>query len=644
MATLEQQRTQVPAVRPPRPVRLGPRDVKVEQRPDGTFYLESPHALASYPAKLTERLEHWAAAAPERTFLAQRRTGGDWQRGSYRETLDAVRRIGAALITRNLSPERPILILSGNSIEHALLGLAANFVGIPYAPVSPAYALLSTDFKKLKYIFDLLTPGLVFVADGNPFRRALEGAAAPDIEIVVARNSIPNRRITQFEQLISSAGTSAVESAHQKVGPDTIAKFLFTSGSTGTPKAVINTQRMWCSNQAMILSQLAYFADEPPVIVDWAPWHHTAGGNHNFGFVLYNGGTFYIDEGKPAPGHIETTMRNLREVATNWYFTVPKGYEALLPYFRADQELCRTFFSKLKVLWFAGAALSQSVFDAMQELAFAACGERIMFLTGLGATETAPMALARTWQSENSLNVGLPVSGVELKLVPPQVGLARLAQYSSEPGQARVPSDKLEARLRGPNITPGYWRQDELTAAAFDEEGFYRLGDALKVENPPQPDSGLLFGGRVSEDFKLTTGTWVNVGALRAHLLAHLEPYARDVVIAGADRDEIGALIFPNIDACRGLAKDASVDMTEDPGVLAEFHARLNIFARSGTGSSNRVTRAIVLKHPPSLDGGEMTDKGSINQRAVLTRRADVVVELYARVPSARVLVIDRER
>jgi feruloyl-CoA synthase len=244
MATLEQQRTQVPAVRPPRPVRLGPRDVKVEQRPDGTFYLESPHALASYPAKLTERLEHWAAAAPERTFLAQRRTGGDWQRVSYRETLDAVRRIGAALITRNLSPERPILILSGNSIEHALLGLAANFVGIPYAPVSPAYALLSTDLKKLKYIFDLLTPGLVFVADGNPFRRALEGAAAPDIEIVVARNSIPNRRITQFEQLISPAGTSAAESAHQKVGPDTIAKFLFTSGSTGTPKAVINTQRM----------------------------------------------------------------------------------------------------------------------------------------------------------------------------------------------------------------------------------------------------------------------------------------------------------------------------------------------------------------------------------------------------------------
>jgi feruloyl-CoA synthase len=564
---------------------------------------------------------------------------------SYRAALDAVRRIGAALITRNLSPERPILILSGNSIEHALLGLAANFVGTPYAPVSPAYALLSTDFKKLKYIFDLLTPGLVFVADGSQFRHALEAVTPPDVEIVVTRNPIPKRRVTHFEQLISSAGTSAAEAAHQRVGPDTIAKFLFTSGSTGTPKAVINTQRMWCSNQAMILSQLGYFSDEPPLIMDWAPWNHTAGGNHNFGFVLYNGGTLYIDEGRPVAGEIETTVRNLREVATNWYFTVPKGYEALLPYFRADKELCKTFFSKLKVLWFAGAALSQSVFEEMQELAFAAVSERIMFLTGLGATETAPMALVRTWQSESSLNVGLPVPGVELKLVPLQVGLARLAQSSSEPGQARVPlEDKLEVRLRGPNIAPGYWRQDELTAQAFDEEGFYRLGDALRFENPQRPESGLLFDGRVSEDFKLATGTWVNVGTLRARLLAHLEPYARDVVLAGADRDGIGALIFPNMDACRELVNDAAMDMAADAGVLAEFNSRLNTFARTSTGSSNRVTRAIVLKDPPSLDRGEMTDKGSINQRAVLIRRADMVSELYARVPSARVLVIDRER
>jgi feruloyl-CoA synthase len=420
--------------------------------------------------------------------------------------------------------------------------------------------------------------------------------------------------------LLAPVSAAATDAAHGKVGSDTIAKLLFTSGSTGTPKAVINTQRMWCSNQAMILTQLAYFADEPPVIVDWSPWHHTAGGNHDFGFVLYNGGTLYIDEGKPTPGAIETTVKNLREIATTWYFTVPKGYEALIPYFRADAQLRETFFSRLKVLWFAGAALSQSVFDEMQELALASCGERILFLTGLGATESAPMALARMWQSKDSTNMGVPAPGVALKLVPN--------------------GDKLEARLAGPNIMPGYWRQPELTAAAFDEEGFYRLGDAVKFADPADAGEGLLFDGRIAEDFKLATGTWVNVGPLRARLLTALEPYARDIVIAGADRGEIGALIFPNLDACRALCGN-DTDVTGDTGVIDAVRTRLDTFARSSTGSSNRICRAILLAEPPSLDAGEMTDKGSINQRAVLSRRAALVMELYAAEPSARVIVMD---
>jgi len=606
-----------------RPVRLGPRDVEVERRADGTIHLRSPHKLPPHPAKLTERLEHWAKTAPERTFLAQRQESGDWRRLSYGQTLERVRGIAEALLARKLSPQRPVMILSGNCIEHALLGLGAMFAGIPYAPVSPAYALLSTDFNKLRDIIDLLTPGLVFVSDGAPFRRAIEAVIPADVEIVVDRNPVHERRTTSFAALSLPTPSKASDVAHAKVGPDTIAKFLFTSGSTATPKAVINTQRMLCSNQAMILSQLAYFAAEPPIIMDWAPWHHTAGGNHNFGFVLYNGGTFYIDEGKPIPGHIETTVKNLREVATNWYFTVPKGYEALLPYFRADAQLRETFFRDLKVLWFAGAALSQSVFDEMQELALETCGERIMFLTGLGATESAPMAIARMWQSQDSTNMGVPVPGVELKLVPCE--------------------GKLEARLRGPNIMPGYWRQDALTAAAFDEEGFYRLGDALKFENPADPSQGLLFDGRITEDFKLSTGTWVNVGPLRARLLAQLEPYARDVVITGADRDEIGALIFPNVEACRNLAPGCTGDVSSDMRVLEALRARLNAFARTSTGSSTLVARALVLDEPPSLDAGEMTDKGSINQRAVLTRRAEAVAELYAREPSCRVLVIEKE-
>jgi feruloyl-CoA synthase len=604
---------------PVRPIRLGPRDVVVERKPDGTIHLRSPHPLAPYPAKLTQRLEHWAQAAPQRIFLAQRDGAGGWRTINYGETLAQVRRIGAALLKRNLSAHRPIVILSANDIEHALLGLAANYVGIPYAPISPAYSLISQDFGKLKSIIELLTPGLVFSADGADYRRAIAAAVPPDVEIVIGRNASSDRASIPFAALTEERSTAAAGAAHAAVNGDTIAKFLFTSGSTGTPKAVINTQRMWCANQAMILSQLAFFADEPPVIVDWAPWHHTAGGNHNFGFVLYNGGTFYLDEGKPAPGAIEITVQNLREIAPTWYFTVPKGYEALLPYLRADPELRKKFFSRLKVLWFAGAALSQSLFDAMQELALATCGERIMFLTGLGATESAPMAIARTWQSRDSTNMGVPAPGVDLKLVPSE--------------------GKLEARLRGPNVTPGYWREPELTRHAFDAEGFYKLGDALKFENPADPGQGLLFDGRVAEDFKLATGTWVNVGPLRARLLAQLEPYARDVVLTGGDRNEIGALIFPNFDACRTLAGNAA-DVTRDARVLDALRARLAAFAATSTGSSNRVCRAVLLAEPPSLDAGEMTDKGSINARAVLARRADLVAELYADAPSPRVLIV----
>jgi feruloyl-CoA synthase len=604
---------------PVRPVRLGPRDVVVERKPDGTIHLHSPHPLTPYPAKLTERLEHWAQAAPQRIFLAQRDDAGNWRTISYGETLAQVRRIGAALLERDLSAQRPIVILSGNDIEHALLGLAANYVGIPYAPISPAYSLISQDFGKLKSIIELLTPGLVFSADGADYRRAIAAAVPPDVEIVIGRNALPGRASTPFAALTEERSMAAADAAHAAVNGDTIAKFLFTSGSTGTPKAVINTQRMWCANQAMILSQLAFFADEPPVIVDWAPWHHTAGGNHNFGFVLYNGGTFYIDEGKPAPGAIEITVGNLREISPTWYFTVPKGYEALLPFLRADADLQKKFFSRLKVLWFAGAALSQSLFDAMQELALATCGERIMFLTGLGATESAPMAIARTWQSRDSTNMGVPVPGIDLKLVPSE--------------------GKLEARLRGPNITPGYWRQSELTRDAFDAEGFYKLGDALKFEDPADPGQGLLFDGRVAEDFKLATGTWVNVGPLRARLLAQLEPYARDVVLTGGDRNEIGALIFPNFDVCRTLAGNAA-DVTRDARVLDALRARLAAFAATSTGSSNRICRAVLLAEPPSLDAGEMTDKGSINARVVLARRADLVAELYADAPSPRVLII----
>ena len=609
-----------------RHVNLGPQDVIVEHKADGTIHLRSPQPLGRYPDKLTERLEFWAAETPTQPFFAQRDVNGGWRTITYEQALEFARRIGQSLLERNLSAERPIVILSGNDIEHALLALAALYVGIPHAPISPAYSLMSGDFNKLRAIVNLLTPGMVFACDGQMFSKAIGAVVPDDVEIVVARNAPDGRRATAFADLTKPAPTPKVDAAHDAVGPDTIAKFLFTSGSTGTPKCVINTQRMWCANQVMLRQALAYFADEPPVIVDWAPWHHTAGGNHDVGLVLYNGGTFYIDGGKPLPGAIEETVKNLREVAPTWYFTVPKGYEALLPFLRSDAELRRNFFSRLKLFWFAGAGIAQHVFDEIQELAVETCGERILFLTGFGSTETAPFALARTWHADNAANMGLPAAGMDLKLVPNE--------------------GKLEARVRGPNITPGYWRQPEFTAQAFDQEGFYRLGDAFKFADDNDLRHGLLFDGRITEDFKLSTGTWVSVGPLRSHFIDRFAPYVRDVVLAGADRNEIGALVFPDLPACRGLAPDLPADATaetvlSDPRVRGVFAERLKELAKASPGSSTRITRALLMAEPPSLDKGEMTDKGSINQRSVLTHRAALVDELYAATPSPRVLSIE---
>jgi feruloyl-CoA synthase len=568
-------------------MRFGPQEVVAERRHDGAILLRAPRPLDAYPRHLLERLRFWAERAPDRVLFAQRNAAGGWRTISYSEALDSSRTIGQFLLSRNLSSERPLIVLSGNDIEHALLHLGAMYVGVPYAPVSPAYSLLSTDFAKLRFIRDLLTPGLVF-ANGAQFRPALEiFKGTPMLE--------------RFEDALEEIPDQETEAAHARVGPDTIAKFLFTSGSTGTPKAVINTQRMWCANQAMIASMFAFFRDEPPVIVDWAPWHHTAAGNHDLGLVIYNGGSYYIDEGKPTAGAIEATVRNLREIAPTWYFNVPKGYEALLPYLRKDEALRKNFFGRLNVLWFAGAAMAQHVFDEIKALARETRGEPIPFLTGLGSTETAPYAMGRMWESDDATNMGLPPPGEEMKLVPI--------------------SGKYEMRLKGPNITPGYWRQPELTAAAFDAEGFYKLGDAFVPADPNDFHKGLLFRGRIAEDFKLSTGTWVHVGPLRARFIEHFAPLVRDVVFAGEGRGELGALVFP--------AQNASPH---------EFLSRLKTL--ESTGSSNRVARIIMLEEPPSLDAGETTDKGSINQRAVLARRKALVDELYRDPPSEKVLWI----
>ena len=603
-----------PAAAPLRQVRMGTLDAVLDRRADGAIVIRASQDLGGYHAALSEPLAHWAKAAPDRVFLAQRDAQDNWRKLTYAQVFDQVKRIGAALLRRGLSPDKPIIILSGNGIEHALLGLAAMHVGIPYAPVSPAYSLMSSDFGKLRMIVDLLTPGMVFAADGNVFGKAIAACVPETCELVVTQNPPAGRKTTLFADLIGDENEANVAAAQAKVTPDTIAKFLFTSGSTGVPKAVINTQRMMCANQAMLGFGFSFVQDEPPVVVDWLPWSHTFGGNHNFNMVLVNGGSLYIDDGNPTPPGVPKTARNLRDIAPTFYFNVPKGFEALIPHFRADDVLRKNFFSRLKVLFYAGAGLNQTTWDELTELAVETTGERIIFVSSLGSTETAPAALVCTWDFDRPGNIGLPFPGVELKLVPN--------------------AGKLEARLRGPHITPGYWRQDQQTRDAFDDEGFYKIGDALKFADPDNPGKGMLFDGRIAEDFNLSTGTWVSVGPMRARFIDHCAPYVRDVVFAGADRDDLTALVFPDVEACRKLARlpaDASVDaVIEAPAVRAKFAELLAALAATSKGSSTRVMRVILLAEPPSLDKGEMTDKGSINQRAVLASRADLAAALYA--------------
>ena len=596
-----------------RPLPLGGSlEAEFTRREDGSTLVVSREPLQPYPKRLTDRFLHWAAAAPHRTLVAKRVKGGEWRRVSYAEALRAARSIAQALIDRGVSLERPVAILSDNDIEHLLLALGAMLAGVPYAPVSPAYSLISQDYGKLRHIVDQITPGLVF-ASGPAYAKAIAAIVPADTPVVLTEGTLEGRATIAFADLLKIEPTAAVDAAHETVGPDTIAKFLFTSGSTKLPKGVINTQRMLCANQQMILQCFPALAEEPPVLVDWLPWNHTFGGNHNIGITLYNGGTLYIDEGKPTPALIGETLRNLREIAPTIYFNVPKGFEEIANALEVDPLLRKTLFSRVKMFFFSGAGLSQPVWDKLDRLAEQECGERIRMLTGLGMTETSPFAIcANAWEVKSG-HIGLPAPGLELKLVPM--------------------GDKDEVRYRGPNVTPGYWRAPDQTAEHFDAEGFYCSGDAAKPMDAAHPERGFMFDGRIAEDFKLNTGTFVSVGPLRAKIIAAGDPLVQDVVIAGINRGEIGILLFPRLDACRSfaeLAPDAPVkQVLANPKLRAFFQRLVDVMHSTGSGSATRVARALVLAQPPSIDRGEITDKGSINQRAVLTHRDADVVRMY---------------
>lgn len=589
-------------------------EATVQTRADGTVIVRSTEALRWFPDRLTDCLQQWAAEAPDRVLAARRDDGGDWRTITYGQMLHRVQAVGQALVDLGLSVDRPLAILSGNDLEHLTLALAAMWAGVPHVPVSTAYSLVSQDFGKLRHILSVTTPGMVF-ASGPDYARAIAATVPADTPVVLTTGTLDDRAVRSFDELLATEPGPLLVDAHLKVGPETIAKFLFTSGSTKQPKGVITTHRMMCANQQMLRQCLGFLADEPPVLVDWLPWNHVFGGSHNVGITLYNGGTLYIDDGKPTPGGMAQTLRNLREISPTIYFNVPKGLEEIARAMDSDTQLRDTLFRRCKAMMFAGAALSQAVWDQLHAHAEAAVGERVRIITGLGMTETAPSCTFAVGTGVASGHIGLPVPGVEVKLI------------------ADAASGKTEIRFRGPNVMPGYWRMPEQTAEAFDEEGFYRTGDAARWIDAADPQRGLFFDGRTAEDFKLSTGTFVSVGPLRGRIVAAGEPCVQDAVITGLNRDDVGALLIPRADEVRrlaGLGPEAPLpEVLHHPAVRAFFQSLADRLWRESTGSANRVARLHVLAEPPSIDKGEVTDKGSINQRAVLQHRASLVEALY---------------
>jgi feruloyl-CoA synthase len=537
---------------------------------------------------------------------------GDWRHISYAQAWQSAQSIAQALIDRGLSAERPVVIMSENDLEHALLSLGCLVAGVPFCAASPAYSTISQDFEKLRHILTTLTPGLVFAADAKRYGKAIEAAVGKDIEVVLHSGEITGRATTTFESLLATPTTPAVDAAMQATGPDTIAKFLFTSGSTKLPKAVINTQRMWCANQQQMAQSMPVLAETPPVLVDWLPWNHTFGGNHNFGMVLYHGGTLYIDEGKPTPALMGETLRNLREIAPTVYFNVPTGFEAIAIAMKTDDALRKNLLSRVQMFFYAGAALAQPIWDSLHESQGLEVGVRIVMGTGLGMTESGPFAIFVTSPFVKAGDLGVPTPGMELKLVPN--------------------SDKIEVRYKGPNIAPGYWRAPQETQEAFDDEGFFCTGDAVQWIDENDVHQGLKFDGRIAEDFKLATGTFVSVGPLRGKIIAAGAPYVQDAVITGLNMHEVGAMIFPTA-AVRGLsglgAEATMADVLASAPVVAHFQHVLNDLAHTATGSASRVVRMVLLSEPPSIDKGEVTDKGSINQRAVLKHRDALVKTMH---------------
>ncbi|MFK7834991.1 MAG: feruloyl-CoA synthase [Sulfitobacter sp.] len=586
-----------------------PHDVTRQDRADGAIWLTSNTPLGPVARSTGEWLHRWADEAAARVFVAER-SGAGWRSESYSATLQKVRSIASALLARGMGADTPILILSGNSVDHMLLSLAAQYIGVPTVPLAEQYSLIPAAHGRLKQAFELVHPALVYVDCAETYDAALSLDFLRGVEVVASRPGAVST--TSFDALLAGDPHTDVAEAHAQVTPDTVAKILMTSGSTSAPKGVLTTHKMMCVNQTQLQAALPFLKERPPRIVDWLPWNHVFGGSHNVNMMLANGGSIYIDGGKPAPGLFDQTVANLNLMTGTLSFNVPVGFQMLLSALREDATLRQRFFQNLDMLFYAGASLPQDVWDGFETMAMEIKGEVPLITSSWGLTETAPAVLLQQEPTDTSGVVGAPLSGVTMKLVPQE-------------------DDRFEVRTKGPNIMQGYFDAPDKTAAAFDDEGFFVTGDAMKFVDPKDMNKGLKFDGRISEDFKLLTGTWVRAANLRLDVLERLAPLAGDVVITGADRNEIGLMIFPNMAALAAAGFDPAAQdgAVMDPTLLAEIKARLKAHA-AGASSSTRVARALVLSVPASMPEGEMTAKGNLNFRKILSRRADMLQRLYS--------------
>ena len=604
-------------------IEFAPARVNVETTPDGGYLLSSPMRLEPYEENLGLMLRRWAKAVPERIFLAERGDDGMWQTLTYGDAGRLVDSIAQALLDRNLGANRPIMILSGNSINHALLTLGGFIMGVPVAPVSVAYSLVSADFAKLKSIYNEVQPALVYAEDGTLFSRALKALSLAGAEVVIKKGKVDGMPATLFSSLIETTRTNETEKAFAHVGPSSIAKILFSSGSTGLPKGVLNTHGMLCANQQMIAQVWPFMGKTPPVLVDWLPWNHTFGGNHNFNMVLKHGGTMYIDGGKPVPGLVQQTLENLADISPTAYFNVPVGFAMLLPYLEQDEKLRRNFFKNLQLIFYAAAALSQDIWQRLEAVSVLATGRKVPMTSSWGSTETSPAITSAHFPIDKAGVIGLPLPGIVVKMVPN--------------------AGKYELRVKGPNVTPGYLNRPDMTAEAFDEDGFYKIGDTGAFADPSDPSKGITFNGRVAEDFKLSTGTWVHVGALRIGVLAAASPVLQDAVITGHDREYVGILAWPSVQGCREMCGDNEgtmplEELIRSRKVVEHLKKSLKAYNATQAGSSTTVGRIMLMSVSPSIDANEITDKGYINQRATLEMRKELVKQLHAPKPAPEVI------